>query len=100
MVLEPFGHFEAGYLGELDVHQDEVGPVPAGELDRLDDELKSIPVIAITAFAMKGDEERIREGGCEAYLTSGSWMSIRMRSGRCRRASSIASIPLAVLRVA
>ena len=24
------------------------------------------PVIAVTAFAMKGDEERIRQGGCEA----------------------------------
>ena len=36
---------------------------------KADDELKSIPVIAITAFAMKGDEERIREGGCEAYLS-------------------------------
>ncbi len=23
----------------------------------------------MTAFAMKGDEERIREGGCEAYLS-------------------------------
>jgi len=30
--------------------------------------LRSIPVIAITAFAMKGDEERIRESGCEGYL--------------------------------
>ena len=30
--------------------------------------LASIPVIAVTAYAMKGDEERIREGGCEAYL--------------------------------
>ena len=29
----------------------------------------SIPVIAVTAFAMKGDEERIREGGCEAYIS-------------------------------
>jgi CheY-like chemotaxis protein len=29
----------------------------------------AIPVIAVTAFAMKGDEERIREGGCEAYLS-------------------------------
>ena len=29
----------------------------------------SIPVIAITAFAMKGDEEKIRQGGCEAYLS-------------------------------
>lgn len=33
-----------------------------------DDELKSIPVIAVTAFAMKGDEEKIRQGGCEAYI--------------------------------
>ena len=33
-----------------------------------DDRLKSIPVIAVTAFAMKGDEEKIREGGCEAYI--------------------------------
>ena len=34
-----------------------------------DQELKFIPVVAVTAFAMKGDEERIREGGCEAYLS-------------------------------
>ena len=27
------------------------------------------PVIAVTAFAMKGDEEKIREGGCEAYIS-------------------------------
>ena len=33
-----------------------------------DDSLKSIPVVAVTAFAMKGDEEKIREGGCEAYI--------------------------------
>ena len=36
---------------------------------KADPELKAIPVIAVTAFAMKGDEERIREGGCEAYLS-------------------------------
>jgi CheY-like chemotaxis protein len=34
-----------------------------------DPELKFIPVIAVTAFAMKGDEERIRQGGCEAYIS-------------------------------
>ena len=34
-----------------------------------DPELRAIPVVAVTAFAMKGDEERIREGGCEAYLS-------------------------------
>ena len=34
-----------------------------------DDELHVIPVVAVTAFAMKGDEERIRQGGCEAYIS-------------------------------
>jgi two-component system, cell cycle response regulator DivK len=33
-----------------------------------DPDLRDIPVVAVTAFAMKGDEERIREGGCEAYI--------------------------------
>jgi two-component system cell cycle response regulator DivK len=34
-----------------------------------DDDLRAIPIIAVTAFAMKGDEDRIRQGGCEAYLS-------------------------------
>lgn len=34
-----------------------------------DPELAAIPIIAVTAFAMKGDEERIRAQGCEAYLS-------------------------------
>jgi two-component system cell cycle response regulator DivK len=33
-----------------------------------DADLRAIPVIAVTAFAMKGDEEKMRKGGCEAYL--------------------------------
>ena len=36
---------------------------------KADAQLSAIPVIAVTAFAMKGDEERIREGGCEAYIS-------------------------------
>lgn len=33
-----------------------------------DKALENIPVVAVTAFAMKGDEKRIRAGGCEAYI--------------------------------
>jgi len=33
-----------------------------------DETLKTIPVVAITAFAMKGDKERFLESGCEAYI--------------------------------
>ena len=33
-----------------------------------DEDLSDIPVVAVTAFAMKGDEKRIRDGGCEAYI--------------------------------
>jgi two-component system cell cycle response regulator DivK len=33
-----------------------------------DPELRHIPVVAVTAYAMKGDKARMLEGGCEAYL--------------------------------
>ena len=33
-----------------------------------DPELKSIPVVAVTAFASRDDESRILAAGCEAYL--------------------------------
>jgi len=29
---------------------------------------RSIPVIALTALAMKGDEQRIRAAGCDGYI--------------------------------
>lgn len=53
----------------MDIQLPEVSGLEVTRWLKADDELKSIPVIAITAFAMKGDEERIREGGCEAYLS-------------------------------
>jgi len=34
-----------------------------------DDQLKSIPIMAVTAYAGKGDEERIRAAGAEAYVS-------------------------------
>jgi two-component system cell cycle response regulator DivK len=53
----------------MDIQLPEVSGLEVTRWLKADDELKSIPVIAITAFAMKGDEERIREGGCEAYMS-------------------------------
>ncbi|MDQ0468689.1 response regulator [Labrys wisconsinensis] len=53
----------------MDIQLPEVSGLEVTRWLKDDEELRSIPVIAITAFAMKGDEERIREGGCEAYLS-------------------------------
>ncbi|MDG1995856.1 MAG: response regulator [Emcibacteraceae bacterium] len=52
----------------MDIQLPEVSGLEVTKWIKEDDELKSIPVIAVTAFAMKGDEEKIREGGCEAYI--------------------------------
>jgi two-component system cell cycle response regulator DivK len=52
----------------LDIQLPEISGLEVTRQLKQDDELKSIPVIAVTAFAMKGDEEKIREGGCEAYI--------------------------------
>jgi two-component system, cell cycle response regulator DivK len=33
-----------------------------------DPELKHIPVIAVTSYALSGDEQKAREAGCDAYV--------------------------------
>ena len=53
----------------MDIQLPEVSGLEVTKWLKDDPELKPIPVVAVTAFAMKGDEERIREGGCEAYLS-------------------------------
>ena len=52
----------------MDIQLPEISGLEVTKLLKADDELKAIPVIAVTAFAMKGDEEKIREGGCEGYI--------------------------------
>jgi len=52
----------------MDIQLPEISGLEITRLLKADDELKAIPVIAVTAFAMKGDEEKIREGGCEGYI--------------------------------
>lgn len=53
----------------MDIQLPEVSGLEVTKWLKEDDDLRSIPVIAVTAFAMKGDEERIRQGGCEAYIS-------------------------------
>src|SRR5467141_641180 len=53
----------------MDIQLPEVPHLEVTKWLKEDAELQAIPVVAVTAFAMKGDEERIREGGCEAYLS-------------------------------
>ena len=53
----------------MDIQLPEVAGLQVTQWLKDDDALKSIPIIAVTAFAMKGDEEKIRQGGCEAYLS-------------------------------
>ncbi len=53
----------------MDIQLPEVSGIEVTKWLKEDDELRAIPVIAVTAFAMKGDEQKIREGGCEAYIS-------------------------------
>ena len=52
----------------MDIQLPEVSGLDVTRWIKADETLKRIPVIAVTAFAMKGDEEKIRNGGCEAYI--------------------------------
>ena len=52
----------------MDIQLPEVSGLEVTKWIKEDENLRSIPVVAVTAFAMKGDEEKMREGGCEAYI--------------------------------
>ena len=53
----------------MDIQLPEVSGLEVTKWLKDDDTLCTIPVIAVTAFAMKGDEDRIRSGGCQAYIS-------------------------------
>ena len=53
----------------MDIQLPEVSGLEVTKWLKDDDDLREIPVIAVTAFAMKGDEDRIRSGGCQAYIS-------------------------------
>jgi two-component system cell cycle response regulator DivK len=53
----------------MDIQLPDVDGLQVTKWLKADENLKSIPVIAVTAFAMIGDEEKILESGCDAYIT-------------------------------
>jgi two-component system cell cycle response regulator DivK len=52
----------------MDIQLPGMDGLAAIELLKRDQATRSIPVIALTALAMKGDEARIREAGCDGYI--------------------------------
>src|SRR4051812_2483832 len=53
----------------MDIQLPEVSGLEVTKWLKAEKDLKHIPVVAVTAFAMKGDEEKIRQGGCEDYIS-------------------------------
>ena len=52
----------------MDIQLPGMDGLEATALLKADDATRTIPVIALTALAMKGDEERIRAAGCDGYI--------------------------------
>jgi two-component system cell cycle response regulator DivK len=52
----------------MDIQLPGMDGLEATALLKRDDATSAIPVIALTALAMKGDEERIRAAGCDGYI--------------------------------
>src|SRR4029077_1022814 len=52
----------------MDIQLPGMDGLEATVLLKRDDATRAIPVIALTALAMKGDEQRIRAAGCDGYI--------------------------------
>jgi two-component system, cell cycle response regulator DivK len=52
----------------MDIQLPGMDGLQATAMLRADESTRDIPVIALTALAMKGDEERIRAAGCDGYI--------------------------------
>ena len=52
----------------MDMHLPGMDGLEATSILKSDETTRAIPVIAVTAMAMRGDEERIRAAGCDGYV--------------------------------
>ncbi len=52
----------------MDIQLPEISGLDVARMLKQENDLKHIPILAITAFAMKGDEEKILASGCQGYI--------------------------------
>jgi two-component system, cell cycle response regulator DivK len=53
----------------MDIQMPHITGLELIEQLKADEDLKPIPIMAVTAYAAKGDEERIRDAGAEGYVS-------------------------------
>ena len=53
----------------MDIQLPEVSGLEITKRLKADEDLRAIPVVAVTAFAMQGDEAKIRRACCDGYMT-------------------------------
>ena len=53
----------------MDIQMPVIDGYEATRLIKVDPNLKAIPIVAVSSFAMKGDEEKARAAGCDHYVT-------------------------------
>src|SRR5256885_2184330 len=53
----------------MDIQLPDLSGIEVTRRLKQDTDLKGIPIFAVTAFAMKGDEAKIREAGCDGYMS-------------------------------
>ena len=53
----------------MDIQLPDVSGLDVTRKLKADPELSAIPIIAVTALALRGDEERVLEAGCDAYIS-------------------------------
>ena len=67
-LLKAKGYDVIQCLDLMDIQMPEISGLEVTSLIRQDPEIKDTKIVAVTAFAMKGDEQKIIDGGCNGYI--------------------------------
>lgn len=56
----------------LDINLPKINGIEIAKRLKQSSKFKNMPILAVTAYAMKGDGDRIKEAGCDYYMTKPS----------------------------